>query len=394
MQDTDTKVPAGEINLRKFVVPEFIFGAGARKLVGQYARNLGARRILVVSDPGLMAAGWTGEILSILEQKGLSCVLFDEVTPNPRAEQVMKGAEVYGQEKCNMIVAVGGGSVIDCAKGIGVVSSNERDILTFEGVDQIPAPMPPLVCIPTTGGSGADVSQFAILTDTQRKTKIAIISKALVSDLSLLDPVMLTTMPADLTASTAMDALTHAIEAYSSIAHSPITDLHALEAVRLIRAHLLDSMQNLHDVELRSPIMLASLYAGMAFSNASLGATHAMAHSLGGLMDAAHGDCNAILLQHVIDFNFTAIPERFVQIGRAMGLELDNLPLDEQKARIINELELFRRAIGLDKTLGQVGLELEVIPELARKAMEDPCMLTNPRQLSQRDIEGIYKRAL
>jgi alcohol dehydrogenase class IV len=394
MQDKDKTAPTEEINLRKFVVPEFIFGPGARKLVGQYARNMGARKVMVVSDPGVIASGWTGEVQSILQNEGLPSVLFQNVTSNPRATEVMAGAEVYQDEHCNVIVSVGGGSVIDCAKGIGVVSSNRRDILTFEGVDQIPVPMPPLVCIPTTGGSGADVSQFAILTDMDRKIKIAIISKALVPDLSLLDPLTLTTMPSDLSASTGMDALTHAVEAFVSIAHSPITDLHALEAVRLIRSNLIASIEKPHDVELRSRIMLASLYAGMAFSNASLGATHAMAHSLGGLIDAAHGHCNAILLQHVIDFNFSEIPVRFGRIGRAMGLQLDGLSLDEQRSSIFNELQTLRQAVGLDKSLGEVGLKLGVIPELARKALEDPCMLTNPRRLSQQDIEGIYERAL
>jgi len=395
MQNRDkTARPAQEINLRKFVVPEFIFGPGARNLVGQYARNLGARRAMVVSDPGVIAAGWTSEVLSRLKNDGLPYVLFEDVTPNPRAGEVMLGAEIYQREHCNIIVAVGGGSVTDCAKGIGVVTSNERDIVTFEGVDQIPVPMPPLICIPTTAGSAADISQFAIITDTDRKIKIAIISKALVPDLSLIDPETLTTMSSDLTASTGLDALTHAIEAFVSIAHSPITDLHALEAVRLIWSDLMESMQKPQDIELRGRIMLASLYAGMAFSNASLGAAHAMAHSLGGLMDAAHGDCNAVLLQHVIDFNFDEVPERFERIGRAIGLELHGMPLDEQKSNILNELRILLKTVGMDKSLRQVGLKRDDIPELARKALEDPCMLTNPRRPDQHDIEGIYERAL
>ncbi len=395
MRDRDNATQrAGEISLRKFVVPEFVFGDGARKLVGQYAKNLGARRALVVSDTGVIAAGWTSEALSNLSLDGISSVLFEDVTPNPRASEVMKGAMVYQREQCDIIVSVGGGSVIDCAKGIGLVASNKKNVLDFEGVDRVSVPMPPLVCIPTTAGSGADVSQFAIITDSDRKVKIAIISKMLVPDLSLIDPVPLVTMSSELTASTALDALTHAIEAYASIARSPLTDLHALEAVRLIRSNLMESIQKPEDVALRSKIMLASLYAGMAFSNASLGATHALAHSLGGLMDAAHGDCNAILLQHVIDFNFIEIPERYRRIGEAMGLKLDGRPLDEQRSKILLELKTLLKAVGIDKSLGQLGLKPEVIPALARKASEDPCMLTNPRSLNLQDIEGIYERAL
>jgi alcohol dehydrogenase class IV len=385
---------AETINLRKFIVPEFVFGPGARNLVGQYARNLGARKAMVVSDPGLIAAGWTDEVLSKLREDQLPLILFDNVTPNPRAEEVMKGAEAYLREQCNILIAVGGGSVIDCAKGIGVVTSNKRDILSFEGVDKIPAPMPPLICIPTTAGSSADVSQFAIITDVERKIKMAIISKALMSDISLIDPVPLTTMSYDLAVATALDALTHAVEAYVSVAHSPITDLHAIEAVRLIWSNLIESVQRPKDIELRSRIMLASLHAGMAFSNASLGATHAMAHSLGGVLDAPHGDCNSILLQHVIDFNFSEVPERYADIGRAMGLKLDHMSPDEQKSRILQELRGMIKTLGVENSLGRMGLTRQIIAESARKALQDPCMLTNPRRPNQHDIEGIYERAL
>lgn len=191
---------ASALELRKFVAPEYIFGVGARSLAGRYARNLGARKVLVVSDPGVVAAGWTGDVTDSLEAEGLPFVLFTDVSPNPRAEQVMAGAELYRTEKCNAIVAVGGGSPMDCAKGIGIVSSNHKHILLFKGVDQVQHPMPPLICIPTTGGTSADVSQFAIITDPLEKLKIAIISKSVVPDLALIDPLTLTSMDPFLTA--------------------------------------------------------------------------------------------------------------------------------------------------------------------------------------------------
>jgi alcohol dehydrogenase class IV len=276
---------------------------------------------------------------------------------------------------------------MDCAKGIGIVSSNKRHILTFKGVDQVPIPSPPLICIPTTSGTSADVSQFAIVTDTQNKVKIAIVSKAVVPDVALIDPATTVTMNAYLTACTGMDALVHAMEAYVSNAHSPTTDLHALEAVRLVAANLIRAIQHPDDMETRALVMLGSLYAGLAFSNASLGAVHAMAHSLGGFLDFAHGEANAILLPHVLEFNYEASPERYLQIGKAMGAP------DRDKGSFLAAVTQLVKAAGIQHSLGALGLQVGDIPELARKAMLDACMVTNPRRPTQQDIEAIYERA-
>lgn len=380
--------------LRKFVAPEYMFGVGARHLAGRYARNLGARKVLVVSDPGVVAAGWTGDVTASLEEEGLPYVLFTGVTPNPRAEEVMTGAELYTSERCNAIVAVGGGSPIDCAKGIGIVSSNNRPILDFEGVDMVETPMPPLICVPTTGGTSADVSQFAIIMDTAERTKVAIISKTVVPDLALIDPVTLTSMDPFLTACTGLDALTHGIEAFVSNAHSPMTDLHALEGIRLVSKHLVESVKNPSDVELRTQIMQGSLQAGLAFSNAILGANHAMAHSLGGERDAPHGECNAILLDHVIEFNMPASPERFERIAEAMGLDLRGLNSREKKAALLKHVRGLKQEVGLDLVLNNIGITHSDLPILSEKALLDPCMVTNPRPANRRDIEVIYEESL
>lgn len=383
-----------DLSLRKFVAPEFVFGLGARDLVGRYATNFGIQKVLVVTDPGVVAAGWADEVIAGLEAEGLSHVLFSDVTPNPRAEEVMDGADFYQSNGCDGIVAVGGGSPIDCAKGIGIVSSNKKHILAFEGVDQVETPMPPLICIPTTGGTSADVSQFAIISNRAERVKIAIISKATVPDIALIDPVTLTTMDAYLTACTGMDALVHAIEAFVSNASSPFTDQYALEAIRLITGALLPSIRNLDDINLRGKIMLGSLKAGLAFSNASLGAVHAMAHSLGGYLDLPHGECNAMLLRHVMDFNFGATSERYTQVGAAMGLDLGGQTATQKKARILGEVQRLSAAAGISATLGQRGVHHADIPALAQKALKDPCMVTNPRRPNQRDIEVIYEESL
>ncbi len=385
---------SNEFELRKFVAPEFVFGRGARQLVGRYARNYSAHKVLVVTDPGVIAAGWTAQVTDSLDAADLPYIVFSDVSPNPRAEEVMVGAELYAREGCNLIVAIGGGSPMDCAKGIGIVSSNRRPILEFEGVDQVPLPTPPLICVPTTGGTSADVSQFAIITHRQERIKIAIISKAVVPDVALIDPLTLTTVPPYLAACTGLDALVHAIEAFVSNAHSPLTDLHALEGIRLISSNLARMIAMPDDEEAMGHVMLGSLEAGLAFSNASLGAVHAMAHSLGGLLDLPHGECNALLLRHVMRFNLPEAIERYQQVGRAMGLNLQGMTTTEQSTVILNAVDRLRTEVGVNRTLGQVGVQRSDVLDLARKAIRDPCMVTNPRRPTIRDIEVIYEEAL
>jgi alcohol dehydrogenase len=383
-----------EFELRKFVAPEFIFGIDARKLAGRYARNFGARKVMVVTDPGVMAAGWTQDVIATLEAVNLDYTVFSAVSNNPKAEEVMAGAEMYRSEGCNAIVAVGGGSPIDCAKGIGIVSASKKNILEFEGVDKVELPSPPLICVPTTAGSAADVSQFAIITDNLKKVKIAIISKMVVPDVALIDPVTTTTMSPDLTACTGIDALCHAIESFVSTAHSPITDVHALQAIHLVMANLLPTINDPENIVLRGRMMLASLEAGLAFSNASLGAVHAMAHSLGGFLDCPHGECNAILLPYVIEFNFDAVPDRYREIGTSMGLEISDMAPTEVRSVIVSALFHLAEAVGVAYTLGRLGVKRGDIPELAEKAINDACIFTNPRQMRRQDIEAIYEKAL
>jgi len=380
--------------LRKFVAPEFVFGVGSRHLAGRYARNMGGRKILVVSDPGVVAAGWTKDVTDSLEAEGLPFALYTGVTPNPKVDEVMAGVAVYQSEGCNALIAVGGGSSIDCAKGIGIVSSNQRHIQMFEGVDMVTVPMPPLICVPTTGGTSADVSQFAIISNPVEKVKFAIISKSVVPDLALIDPATLTTMDSYLTACTGLDALTHAIEAYVSTARSSMTDLHAIEGIRLVSKYLLPSIESLDDLELRGKVMQGSLQAGLAFSNAILGANHAMAHSLGGALDIAHGECNAILLDHVIAFNLPSAPERFEHIAEAMGLDLRGMNSREKQTSLLKYIRELKKAVGIDRTLNSLGVSRNDVASFSVHALQDPCMATNPRRASRRDIEVVYEESL
>lgn len=383
-----------QLELRKFVAPEFVFGLEARLLAGRYAKNWGAQRVLVVTDPGLVQAGWAPEAIEVLEQEGLECRLFQGISPNPRDHEVMAGVEYYRQEGCDSLLAIGGGSVIDCAKGIAIVVANGGNVLDFEGVDRVRVPMPPLVCIPTTAGTSADVSQFAIINHTAERVKIAIISKAVVPDAALVDPRPLTTLNAYLTACTGMDALVHAVEAFASNAAGPLTDMHALEAVRLLHAHLPASVADPGNLEHRGPVMLASLEAGLAFSNASLGCVHALAHSLGGYLDLPHGECNALLLPQVVDFNFPAAPERYLRLGETLGLDWRGMEARRCQATLVDHLTAMRRQLGIVGTLKDKGLTTADIFPLAQKAMRDPCNATNPRAPKQRDLEVILEGSL
>ena len=382
------------LEMRKFVAPEFVFGAGALDLAGQYAINLGVSKVLLVTDEGVSQAGWAGRVCQSLEKAALPFVLFQDVKPNPRAEQVMSGAAIFKESGCDAIVAVGGGSPMDCAKGIGIVAAAGGHILDYEGADKVQVPIPPLICLPTTAGSAADVSQFSIISDSQRAVKIAIVSKAVVPDVSLIDPLTTTTMDPYLTACTGLDVLTHAVEAYVSTANSPITDLHALEAVRLVSENLVETVRNPDDQLLRAKMMLASLDAGLAFSNAILGAVHAMAHSLGGFLDLPHGECNALLLEHVVEYNFPAATDRYRDIARALNVEVRELDDEDLLAALLSRLRALRRGCGVSRSLGELGVDLQSLPILAEKACADVCLVTNPRHAEHSDVVAIYEKAL
>ncbi|MFC7296386.1 alcohol dehydrogenase-like regulatory protein ErcA [Marinobacter aromaticivorans] len=380
--------------LRKFVSPEIVFGAGSRKSVANFASNLGAKHVLLVSDPGVAAAGWVDEIVTLLTEAGIRTTVFTGVSANPRVDEVMAGAELYKSSECDVIVAIGGGSPMDCAKGIGIVASDDRHIVDFEGVDTIHNPPPPMILIPTTAGTSADVSQFAIISDPKRRFKFSIISKAIVPDVSLIDPEVTETMSSYLTACTGVDALVHAIEAYVSTGSGPLTDTHALQAIGLINRNLEPLVANTADTYLREQIMLASMQAGLAFSNAILGAVHAMSHSLGGFLDLPHGLCNAMLLEHVVAYNFGSADERFCRVAEAMGIDPRGMSKAQVQKRLVDRIIQLKRAVGLETKLSELGVSLSDIPSLSGFALQDPCILTNPRKSSLRDVQVVYEEAL
>jgi len=381
-------------SLRKFVAPEIIFGDGARHSASNYIKSFGADAVLLVSDPGVMLAGWVRDVTTRLNEAGIEVTCFTNVSPNPRIEEVMAGADCYREAGCKAIVAIGGGSPMDCAKGIGIVVAHNKPITAFEGVDRLDLPIPPLVFIPSTAGTSADISQFAIISDQQRRMKFSIISKSVVPDVSLIDPEVTMTMSPYLTACTGIDALVHAIEAFVSTGSGPLTDAHALEAMRLISQHLEALVADPGNGELRAQVMLGSMQAGLAFSNAILGAVHAMSHSLGGYLDLPHGLCNAMLLEHVVAYNYAAAPERFRRVAETLGVECRGLSQQEIKQALFNYLSTLKDKVGMGGTLGLVGVSGSDVPFLTHNALVDPCILTNPRRSNKDDVASVYREAL
>ncbi len=244
-----------------------------------------------------------------------------------------------------------------------------------------------MLCIPSTSGASADVSQFSIILDTANKVKKAIISKKVVPDLALIDPIPLMTMSFDLTACTGMDALTHAIEAYVSNASSPLTDVHALESFRLISENIKDAILPSRKIETMYHMMIASLEAGLAFSNASLGAVHAMAHSLGGLLDLPHGQCNSIILEHIIDLNYDCAPEKYKDIASCIGIQ-------NTKKNLTDYIHNLRKDLMIKPFELKEPITSDIINTLAEDALADPCIVTNPRSLSKEEVYFIYERIL
>lgn len=382
-------------SVAKFLVPDVIFGIGVLSEVGQAARRQGAVHVLVVSDEGVAEAGWTGEVLRHLAQAGVSAQLWDGLTPNPKDHEVAAGCAAYLESGCDVLVAVGGGSCIDAAKAIAVLASQESasGIAGYAGVGKVTGPLPPTVMVPTTGGSGSDVSQFCVVTDTERRAKITIGARALVPDISVTDPRTLLTVPHDITAYTAIDVLSHAVESYLSQAASFLTDTHALGAIRCVCEHLLPALDRPGDLAPREGLARASLQAGLAFSNALLGATHAISHQIGGLTDLPHGLLNAILLPHVMEFNATVAAGRLADVATAMGLRTGLMTAQEAADGAIQTVRGFAGKAGLPTTLREIGVGCAQLDQIARGALRDAYIVTNPRPVGEADARGICQAA-
>ncbi|WCK52561.1 iron-containing alcohol dehydrogenase [Aneurinibacillus sp. Ricciae_BoGa-3] len=382
------------MNISKFVMPEIIFGKDSLQQAGECCLRLGAKKVLVVSDPGVMEAGWVDKVTDICRTSHLPYEIFYEITANPKDYEITRGVDIYQACECDAIIGVGGGSAIDAAKAIAILATNGGTIHDYEGVDKIEVPLPPLLMIPTTAGSGSEVSQFSVIVDSKRHVKMTIISKSLIPDIAITDPYTLVTKNRDLTAETGMDVLTHAIEAFVSAAATPLTDVQAKNAMILVAKYLRPSVASRTNEEAKTAMAMASLQAGLAFSNAILGAVHAMSHAVGGYLDMPHGKLNAILLPYVMEYNFLAAPERFLQIAELLGQNIGGMASCEAGKLAIHHVKQLAADIGIPPRLSDIGLREEHIEQMSDAASKDVCIITNPRDIAIKDLEEIFYRAL
>ncbi|MEH7108540.1 iron-containing alcohol dehydrogenase [Bacillus sp. JJ1764] len=380
--------------INKFAMPEVIFGKGSLQQVGESCVRLGARKVLIVTDAGVIEAGWNKTVVKSCRDAGLNYACFHDITTNPKDFEAENGANFYIEHGCDAIIGVGGGSVIDIAKAVAILVTNGGKIADYEGVDRIEIPLPPLVMAGTTAGSGSEVSQFSVIVNTEKKKKMTIVSKSLVPDIAIVDPETLSTKSARLTASTGLDVLTHAIESFVSIAATPMTDVFAKNAIKLVSNNLRPSVASKLNAEAKENMAMASLHAGLAFSNAILGAVHAMSHSIGGRYPMLHGDVNAVLLPHVMDFNLLANPKRFQEIAELLGENINGLTPFEAGRKAIEHVKQLSIDIGAPQNLSEMGFEEKMIQKISELSLQDACMITNPRDISANDVEVLLRKAL
>lgn len=371
-----------------------LMGAGCVNEVGNRAKILGAKKALIVTDADLNKLGLAAQIAGYLKDAGVKSVIFDGAIPNPTDINVHDGEKVFKENKCDMIVSLGGGSSHDCAKGIGLVVSNGGSIRDYAGIDKSTKPLPPMIAVNTTSGTASEMTRFCIITNTDTKVKMAIVDWRVTPAVSINDPEIMAKMPRGLTAATGMDALTHAVEAYVSTIATPITDACALKAIGLISKYLRSAVAYGDNMEARDAMTYAQLLAGMAFNNASLGYVHAMAHQLGGFYDLPHGVCNAILLPHVQRFNLIANPQRFVDIARAMGEVVDGLSVREAAEKALTAIQTLSEDIAIPAGLAQLNVKEEDFEIMAKNAMVDACSFTNPVTAKLQDVVQIFKNAM
>ncbi|MBW2121378.1 MAG: iron-containing alcohol dehydrogenase, partial [Deltaproteobacteria bacterium] len=323
------------------------YGMGISKKIADEILRCHGTRVLVVTDPGVSEAGLVSPLAGLLKKRGIPFVIFDRVEENPRAKTVDHVAGIAVEQGVDTIVAVGGGSSLDAAKGVAAVASHGGTISDYEGFGRLPPPVIPLIAIPTTAGTGSEVTNRAVITDGAKKRKITVGKPNLAPSVALVDPELTFTLPPAITASTGIDALTHAIEAYTVLCSNPLSDALALHAIELISGYLGQAVERGHDPEARSAMMLGSLLAGISFGNASVAAVHSMAEVLGGIFDVPHGVANAIFLPYVMGFNLPAAQDRLARIGWTMGAGgTDSSPAPEAARQAVF------RVYGLVKELG------------------------------------------
>lgn len=375
-----------------FLLPTKIeYGVGVVKKLGRELKEYDAKKVIIIADKGVKKAGLVDKITTILDESDIEYLVFDEVEPNPKDTNVEAGALAAVKFGADSMIALGGGSPIDCAKAIGVlISHGGNSIKQYEGKTAVKKAIPPLITIPTTSGTGSEVTFSSVITDTKNNYKMTVKSPLIAAKTALVDPELTMTMPPSVTASTGVDALTHAIEAYTAKVAEPISDAIALYAVELIYNNLKTAVFNGDDLGARSGMLMGSLLAGIAFSHSDVASVHCMAESLGGMYDAPHGVCNSILLPYVMAYNMEYCKERYSRIARAMGAEFKTIDKGSKKA--VDMVKQLTIEVNLPsfKSLGVAEKDFEPLAEMSAKNISTE---SNPRPMSKNDYLAVFKNA-
>ena len=369
------------------------FGAGAIAEIVTEAKKRGFNKALIVTDKDLIKFNVAKKVTDLLDGAGLAYEIYDEVKANPTVAIVKKGIEAFKAAGADYLIAIGGGSPIDTAKGIGIIVANPEyaDVTSLEGAVDTKNPSVPIIAVPTTAGTAAEVTINYVITDEEKKRKFVCVDPHDIPIVAIVDSEMMSSMPKGLTASTGMDALTHAIEGYTTLGAWELTDMMHIKAIEIIGRALRGAVAN--DPKGREDMALGQYIAGMGFSNVGLGVVHGMAHPLGAFYDTPHGVANAVLLPYVMEYNAPYTGEKFKDIAAAMGVDVSGMSEDEYRAAAINAVKQLSKDVGIPEKLHEIGVKEEDLPALAEAAFNDVCTGGNPRPCTVESILEIYKTA-
>ena len=383
------------IIMYKFMLNETSYhGAGAIKAVPEEIKARGFKKVFVASDPDLVKFGVTKKVTDLLDEAGIEYVLYSNIKPNPTIENVQTGVAAFKEAGADCIVAIGGGSSMDTSKAIGIIITNPEfaDVRSLEGVAPTKNPCAPIIAVPTTAGTAAEVTINYVITDVEKKRKFVCVDSHDIPVVAVVDPEMMSSMPKGLTAATGMDALTHAIEGYITKGAWELSDMFHIKAIEIIARSLRGAVEN--TAEGREGMALGQYVAGMGFSNVGLGVDHSMAHTLSAYYDMPHGKACAILLPTTMEYNAEYTGEKYKDIAKAMGVEgVDGMTQEEYRKAAVDAVKKLGEDVGIEMTLKGVVKE-EDIPQLAKDAYADACRPGNPRDTSVEDIEALYRSLL
>lgn len=373
---------------------EIIFGQGSIRSVPEKLKEIGADHVFVISDKGVKKAGITEKVLSILQESKISFVCFDEIEKEPTVKVVEEAVKELKNSKAKAVIGVGGGSALDVAKVVSLLATNSGSVLDFVGLEKFKTPGLPVMAIPTTAGTGSEVTRFIVIIGSEVKTKLVIVSYLAIPKYAILDPELTLTLPPKITAATGMDALTHAIESYVSISSNYISEPIAMKAIKLIAKSLRKAVARGNNIEAREDMLAASLLAGLAFNSTRLGIVHAMSQPAGGRFDIPHGISNAILLPYVMEYNLIGATERYIDIAIAFGEDIHGLTPMEAAAKSVKAVRDLMKDIGITEKLSDFGVKEGDLESLADEALMSGNIFVNPRFPSKNEIIEIYRRAL